>query len=811
MKKNILRTAWIGIFCAVSVSWPAPDVVAEERPLSSGTLSVDTAGEDVVRAREQFAHYGLSLSEKQDVYRALKALGHVGDYMENPDFFFHENTISAVRDYQTVIGAKVTGYLKKYQVRMLLRVVREPARMVGSQARLGGEHPVKELRVPDLGCGAKREIYRGLYALGFVSRRTAFPDFQSDEMVVAGVSNYQRSIGANPTGQLTMLQVSWLRQDAGKAYLWEQKGCDPDRMLFPLHEWYAAGYTPADKQDVFDILEEQGFLTGDRLSNSFTDRDNKAAVKLYQAGIGAEQTGYLTNRQADAVLHGWQAPDPRQQWVALSVSEQKKRDLFRVLFAMGYVKDAVPVSDFAVNEHLIQAVSSFQSLAGYPSTGFLTQKQVNLLLARPIRPTPFEQAQTAGISWSNPVLSWVYEDYAADDLKMVYRALYNRGFFFSDAVTADLTRPDLVDHIRRYQAYVAADPTGYLSRRQLEDLLADPGKPTPWESRQKQRQQAHAGKQSDTPAYGREDWEKLGYSTDQKKQLYRALYNAGLAQSAEMVTDFSLRLDLIKVVRAYQEQNGFEPTGFLTSGQAETLLGLEAPLLPSEKQAGLFGKYGSSPVLGYFRDLGRQEFGISKPVSTIVKRLQGRFGLRVDGYVSEELFKLARSIPLKVVREPRPAPMFSGDVEKLSVSKDWVLWKEHEVSLCETLTSSIYEDGFTASAAPSSVSLYRGSDWQYNAVNTSVQLENWKPETLAEIRVGGRSFYARSLRGQTRLMAKDGSKPDSPGKNYSNFINALLRANGFEIIYETVFGTRVVASFSALGLTRQLRAMKKAC
>ncbi len=669
----------------------------------------------------------------------------------------------------------------------------------------------EEPRIPRLGCEAKREVYRGLYALGFVSRRTAFPDFQSDEAVIAGVSNYQRSIGAKATGQLTQLQISSLRRDAGKSYLWEQKGCDPERLLFPLHEWYAAGYTQADRQDVFDILEAQGFLKSDRLSNSFSNSKNKAAVKRFQASLGAEQTGYLTNRQADAVLHGWQPLDPKQQWVALAISERKKRDLFRVLFAMGYVKNAVPVTDFAVNGDLIQAVSSFQSLAGYPSTGFLTQKQVNLLLARPIRPTPVEAAQTADLSWSNPVISWVYEDYAANDLKLAYRALYNRGFFFSDAVTADLTRPDLVDHIRRYQAYVAADPTGYLSHRQLEDLLADPGKPTPREARQKQRQQARAGKQSDTLAHGREDWQKLGFSTDQKKQLYRALYNAGLAQSAEMITDFSLRLDLIKVVRAYQEQNGFEPTGFLTSEQAETLLGLKAPLLPSEKQAGLFGKYGSSPVLGYFRDLGRQEFGISKPVSTVVKRLQGRFGLRVDGYVSDELFKLARTIPLKVVREPRPAPMFSGDVEMLSVSKDWVLWKEHEVSLCETLTSSIHEDGFTASAAPSSVSLYRGSDWQYNAVNTSVQLENWKPETLAEIRVGARSFYARSLRGQTRLVTKDGSKPDFPGKNYSNFINALLRANGFEIIYETVFGTRVVASFSALGLTRQLRAMKKAC
>lgn len=669
----------------------------------------------------------------------------------------------------------------------------------------------KETQVPQLGCAAKREVYRGLYALGFVSRRTAFPDFQSDKMVVAGVSNYQRSIGAKATGHLTELEISRLRRDAGKSYLWEQKGCDPDRMLFPLNEWFAAGYTSADRQDVFDILEAQGFLKGDRLSNSFANSENKAAVKRYQAGIGAEQTGYLTNRQADAVLHGWQMPNARQKWVALSVSEQRKRDLFRVLFAMGYVKDAVTVTDFAVNTDLIQAVSSFQSLAGYPSTGFLTQKQINLLLARPIKPTPFEVALVADKNWSNPVIAWVYEDYAADDLKLAYRALYNRGFFFSDAVKADLTRPDLVDHIRRYQAYIAAEPTGYLSRRQLEDLLADPGEPTPWETRQVKRKQLQSAGAADSRGDDREGWKKLGYSREQKKQIYRALFHVGLAQSAEMITDFSLRLDLIKVVRAYQKQNGFEQTGFLTSAQAETLLSLDAPLLPSEKQAGLFEKYGSSAVLGYFRDLGRQEFGISKPVSTVIKRLQGRFGMRADGYASEELFERARTLPLQIVRDPNLAPVLFGDVEKLPAAKDWGLWKEREVGICEAFTASIHEEGFSASASPSTVSLFRRTDWEYNAVNTSVDLENWKPETTAEIRVGGRSYFVRSLRGNTRLVARDGSKPKSPGKNYSSFINALLRANGFDITYETVFGTRVVASFSALGLTRQLRAMKKAC
>ncbi len=417
----------------------------------------------------------------------------------------------------------------------------------------------------------------------------------------------------------------------------------------------------------------------------------------------------------------------------------------------------------------------------------------------------------ATTSWSNPVISWIYEDYSAADLKLVYRALYNRGFFFSDAVTADLTRPDLVEYIRRYQAYVAADPTGYLNRRQLESLLADPGEPTPREARLMRRKQLMAGASPEEHSYGRADWEKLGYSSDDKRRIYRALFHLGLASSPVMVTDFSFRLDLIRIVLAYQQQNGVAPTGFLTRQQAEELLAVKAPLLPSEKQALVFKKFGSSPVLGYFRDLGRQEYGISKPVSTVVKRFQGRFGKREDGYVTPDLFEDVKTIPLRVVREPRLAPVLFGDVEKLPVSKDWGLWKERGEGMCEAFTSSIHEDGFTGSASPSSVSLYRGADWDYNAVDTSVHLENWKRDTIAKLRVGGRSYYIKSPMGRTRFVARDGSRPKSPGKNYSNLINGMLRANGFEITYETVFGTKVVASFSALGLTRQFRAMKKAC
>ncbi|MEP3303566.1 MAG: hypothetical protein ABJO05_16505, partial [Roseibium sp.] len=395
--------------------------------------------------------------------------------------------------------------------------------------------------------------------------------------------------------------------------------------------------------------------------------------------------------------------------------------------------------------------------------------------------------------------------------KTVYRALHDRGFFVSNVATADLTRPDLVSYIIRYQAHIAADRTGYLSRRQLEDLLADPEAPPLQEKQQIRSKRLLDAKAAADQDLWRADWQKLGYSLDQKKRIYRALHHLGLADTAEMVADFSWRLDLIKVVRAYQMQVGSNPTGFLTREQAETLLAVNAPLLPSERQAKLFATYGSLPVLGYFRDLGQQEYGISKPVSTVIKRFQGKFGSRVDGYVSTELFEAVKTIPLRVMRQQGAGHFLFADFEELPVSRDWKLWKDEAAHICEAFTASIHEDGFTGSASPSSVSLYRGHDWNYNEVATSIRLVNWKPDTIAEMRVSGRRYYVMSPRGSTRFVAKDGSRPDSPRKNYANLLNGMLRANGLEISYETVFGTRVVVSFSAMGLTKQLRALMKVC
>ena len=64
---------------------------------------------------------------------------------------------------------------------------------------------------------------------------------------------------------------------------------------------------------------------------------------------------------------------------------------------------------------------------------------------------------------------------------------------------------------------------------------------------------------------------------------------------------------------------------------------------------------------------------------------------------------------------------------------------------------------------------------------------------------------------QAQNTGKDSATIKERRRNFSDLIRKMLRANGFEISYETVFGNKVVAGFSALGMTRQFQAMKKDC
>ncbi|MES0879366.1 hypothetical protein [Roseibium sp. SCP14] len=767
---------------------------------------VGVAREDVAQARRAFSGYRLGLERKLEVYRALQELGYASEDLEVPDFMLRKSTIQAVTDFQLAIGAKPTGFLTREQFQSLQSVSERPRLKVLKES----DNAKTAFENLNLSCEAKRVLYRALYSLGHTTRRTAFPDFLSDENVIAGVAAFQNKIGASATGFLTKVQVRQLRINAGKSYLWEHRECTPDRMLFPMREWYAGGYSDSDKQEIFDILQKQGFLKGDRLSNSLSNSDNKKAVRSYQASIGAEETGYLTSRQADGVLHGWQPLTPKQKWIALEISHETKKKLYTALFDLGHVRGAVPIIDFTFNENLIRAVSSFQSLAGLPSTGYLTKSEVDRLLAHEIKFASLETS-SAIAKWTNPVKAWRYEDYSTRELTLIYRALYNRGFFVNEGITTDLTHPDLVRYIRKYQTYVAANPTGYLTRKQIADLLADPGKPTPQEQRRTKRSGLLAANASKDLSPARNSWQKLGYSLDEKRKIYRALFHLGLAKSPEMITDFSYRINLIDVVRAYQKQNGFVPTGFLTSEQAVKLMSLKAPLLPSEQQEAFFQISGRSAVLRFFRDLGLQEYGINNPVSAIVKRIQARFGYTADGYVSSELFEKARTIPLQVVRGSRRPQTLYHDSEERPASKDWGLWKSRTEELCETSTYSIHEDGFTGSSSPAGVALRRRSDWKQNTANISVRLRNWKPDTIAEMRVNGRRYLIKEAFGRTLLVSKDGLRVGNYSRNYSNLISGMMRANGFEIKYETDFGTNVVVSFSALGLTKQLRALMNAC
>ncbi|MEQ8782475.1 MAG: hypothetical protein RIE06_22645 [Roseibium album] len=776
----------------------------EAEPIEAQQIEAKEVG----RARQAFSSFGLGLEEKQEVYRALRELGYANEDLELPDFLLRKGTIQAVAEFQRTIGAAATGFLTSDQV----EVLRSAAGRSSQSAYMAGNNAKSAFENLNLGCEDHRVLYRALYALGHTARRTAFPDFLTDEAVVAAVTEFQEENGANATGYLTKDQVDNLQADAGKPYLWEHRACGPDRLLFPLNEWSAAGYSDSDKQDVFDILHAHGLLKGDRLSNSLSDGHNKDAVRRFQSSVGAEQTGYLTSRQADGILHGWLLPTPKKIWIALAVPDEKKKFLFRALVDLGYLWHAAPLVDFTFNEDLIRAVRRYQYASRFPTTGFLTGPQVELLLAHEIKPVPADTKQ-AKKKWSNPVMSWRYDDYSERELTLIYNALNKRGIFLDEAVNTDLTHPELVKRIRKYQQSIAdKNPTGYLTHRQIAGLMADLGNRPPQDQLRKKSAGLLAKKK--TPQMqpsARSAWEKLEYSLDKKKKIYRALYHLELAKSPEMITDFSYRMNLIEVVRSYQERNGFAPTGFLTSEQADELLNRKAPMLPSEQQEEFFEKSERSAVLGFFRELGQQEYGISNPITAILKRIQGRFGLTANGYVNSELFEMAKTIPLQVVREPRRPQKLYFDAEERPASKDWSLWKSRSDDMCEISTFSIHEDGFTGSASPAGVALIRGSDWKRNSVNISVRLRNWKRDTIAQLRVRGRTYLMMEAFGRTVLVGEDGLRIDNYNKNYSSLIDGMMSANGFEITYETDFGTKAVVSFSALGFTKQLRAIMNVC
>lgn len=803
-----VKSSHLFVILSFAIAFFAAPAVSEETTQAPAMKQGELANphrDEVAQARKTFSALGLDLAERQEVYRALKELGYASEELIVPDFLLRKSTILAVTEFQRTIGALATGFLTRDQI--------EALRSIGTRPIPDAQDPVQKAKLAfekqNLSCQDRRVVYRALYALGHTARRTAFPDFLSDEDVIAGVTEYQKGKGEAATGYLTKAQVRVLQADAGKSYLWEHRTCDPDLLLFPVNKWTAAGFSASDKQDVFDILKRRGFVTGDKVFSSFSNRDNKISARLFQGSIGAEQTGYLTSMQADGVLHGWLLPSPKQQWIALDIPAEKKKQLKDALVDLGHFEGAVPILDFAFNGDLISAVRRYQSASDFPTTGYLTRHQVDLLLAHEIKPIQAETKQTRK-KWSNPVMARRYADYSERELTVLYKTLYNKGFFLDEAVDTDFTHPDLVKRIRKYQESITANPTGFLSHLQIVALLAEQGNPSAQDDLKK-KTALLGDKTRREQDSARSGWEKLGYSLDKKQKIYRALYHLGLAKSPEMMTDFSYRMNLIEVVRDYQKQNGYDATGFLTSEQAVKLWSVKAPLLPSEQQAEFLAGPGRSAILGYFRELGKQEFAISNPVTTIAKRLQDRFELTEHGYITPELFEKAKTIPLQVIRETRrPQTLYFGAVE-LPAAKDWGLWKSKDAAVCETSTFSIHEDGFTGSAMPAGVALKRVAGSKQNSFNISVRLRNWKPRSIATIRVGGGTFFFKEAFGRTLLVGPDGYRVTNYAETYSNLIKSAMRANGFEIAYETEFGSKAVVSFSALGLAKQIKAIMNAC
>ncbi|WP_420336680.1 hypothetical protein [Roseibium sp.] len=791
---------------AIATQAASQEQAGTQSPEPGQAEAIDAQREEVARARRTFSGFRLDLEEKQEVYRALRALGYASEDLDVPAFLLRKSTILAVTEFQRTIGAVATGFLTKDQI--------EALRGAATRSNPEAQDPVQKARLAfetqNLSCQDQRVVYRALFARGHTTRRTAFPDFLSDEYVIAGVTEFQKGIGEEATGYLTRKQVKSLQADAGKSYLWEHRTCDPDMMLFPLNKWIAAGFAESDKQVVFDKLHSDGFVTGNKLFSSYSDQDNKIAAGLFQASIGAEQTGYLTSKQADGILHGWLLPSPKERWIALAVPGEQKKQLYRALLDLGHLKDVIPIVDFTFNKDLIRAVRRYQDASSFPTTGYLTRSQVDLLLAHEIKPVPADKEQ-AKKRWSNPVMSRRYADYSERELTILYQALYNKGFFLEETVNTDLTHPELVKRIRKYQESIVANPTGYLSHLQIVGLLADHGNSLSPEQIKKRSTGLLGKKTLQVQPSARSDWEKLAFSLVEKQKIYRALYHLGLAKTPEMITDFSYRMNLIEVVRAYQEQNGFEATGFLTSEQAGKLLSIKAPLLPSEQQEAFLSVFGRAAVLGFFRDLGKQEFGISNPITTIAMRLQNRFELTAHGYITPELFEKAKTVPLQVIRDTRRPQTLYFDAEELPLVKDWGLWRSKDASACETSTYSIHEDGFTGSAVPAGVALKRNTDGKDTPFKITVRLRNWKPASIASLRVGGRSYLFKEAFGRTMLVGPDGYRLRNHQRNYAELIKSAVLASGFEIAYETEFGSKAFVSFSALGLAKQIRALSDTC
>lgn len=456
----------------------------------------------------------------------------------------------------------------------------------------------------------------------------------------------------------------------------------------------------------------------------------------------------------------------------------------------------------------------------------------------------------------NPEQAWRQAGYSSTQKARIYRALYNHRLVNDGVVSTDFHSYQLRNAVERYQASRGESRTGFLTRAQVHALLAKPGRATPWERNPGLKEEVRAKIfNRDAASADKETWQRLALSKEKKTALYRALYERGYLNDPKPVTDFLNRMELIQAVAYFQREAGQPVSGYLSDLEVKILLRRNADQTPFELQEAVFEKYGAEPVTEYLSQLATQllerapvvdanlapslqhldrpdelpanekkikawnriarsstaEYGENWNFKLDVTQLQSHLGLPATGYVSEELFERTTSLELKVKLGETVSFFDMLTPSRLSSVKDWSRWKVEQFDRCEIATSALQLEGFNGSERAPSVHFMRGSDWPRNQLSWNLVLPNWDNSAPARVQVANREYFVGGKEFEPRFVAKDGSELPKNNNVFGEFVNALLKANAFEIGYLTAFGTTVHADFSALGLTKQLRGIQRKC
>ena len=537
-------------------------------------------------------------------------------------------------------------------------------------------------------------------------------------------------------------------------------------------------------------------------------------------------------------------------------------ELYNALQRQGFVTDIVAYPGFLLRPSTKQAVKRFQTSIGAVATGYLTEKQIAALRTDQVRPLPEKSGPDAArrieieLEKLDPFQAWRQAGYSVPQKATIYRALYNRRFINDSAISTKFATATLQAAVKRYQASIGVRRTGFLTRSQVSELLADPGDLTPWQRhpdlKRDLRQKLFS--EGGFEEYGRQ-WTELNLSRQTKTELYRALYQRRYINDPKPVADFMNRLELIQAVAYFQKDRDLPVTGFLTEVEVKILLRRKADPTPYEAQEAVLERFSATAVTEYVSQLAAQEFitesssakgraddseqfsipirgevaenrleiwnelsrwsrdsfGEKDTFKVEVLTLQWLLEVPTTGYITIELIERSKMLSLRPALGQVRSQLHVVRPRFIASVKDWNSWKIDDFDKCEIGTSAIELEGFLGNIEAPSLHFFRDSDWSRNQVNWRLQLTNWDKDKIATAKVAGRLFHLTANSTDVFFADAGGNKLSDESEAYNDFINAVARANGFEIRYVTVFGSEVTAGFSAMGFTKQFRALRSKC